>query len=159
MKGEGEVRVRRAVGGDLPAVAEIEEATFSRPWRRGAFAEVLDRPEADMLVATDHGKVVGYMVLVTGVGEAELANLAVSRRFRNRGLGKALLVRAAEIGLRRGASILFLAVRESNEKAIRLYERFGFAEIGTHSSYYENPSEDARVLALELSAASRRSAG
>ena len=92
------------------------------------------------------------MVLVTVAGEAELANLAVSTGFRNRGVGEALLARAAEILPSRGVSCLFLAVRASNEKAIRLYERFGFAEIGTHRSYYQDPSEDARVLALELSA-------
>lgn len=149
------VRVRWAVGGDLSAVVEIEEATFSRPWSRDAFAKALDRPEVDMLVATDRGKAVGYMVLVTGAGEAELANLAVSTRFRNRGVGRALLVRAAEILPDQGADFLYLAVRESNEKAIRFYERFGFAEIGTHRSYYRNPSEDARVLALELVRAPR----
>ena len=150
------VVVRGAVGGDLPAIAEIEEATFSRPWSRATFAGLLDRPEAEVLVASDEGSVAGYLVLLTGAGEAELANLAVSAGSRRRGVAKALLARASEILPGKGVGCLYLAVRASNEKAIRLYERFGFARIGTHRAYYQDPSEDARVLALELSGSSEQ---
>lgn len=150
------VVVRGAAGDDLPAIAEIEAATFSRPWSRATFADLLDRPGAEVLVASDDGSVAGYLVLLTGAGEAELANLAVSAGSRGRGVGKALLARAREILLDKGAACVFLAVRASNEGAIRLYERFGFARIGTHRAYYRDPSEDARVLALELSGSSEQ---
>ena len=146
------VVVRGAVGGDLPDIAEIEEATFSRPWSRATFAGLLDRSEAELLVASDGGSVVGYLVLLTGAGEAELANLAVSPGFRRGGVGKALLARASEVLLDKGIGCLYLAVRASNEEAIRLYERFGFADVGTHRAYYRDPPEDACVLALELPA-------
>ena len=145
------VVVRGAVGGDLSAIAGIETATFSSPWSGATFAGLLEHPGAEVLVASADGSVVGYMVLLTGAGEAELANLAVSAGYRNRGVGQALLARAGEILPERGVHHLYLAVRASNEKAIRLYERFGFARIGTHRAYYRDPSEDARVLALELS--------
>lgn len=150
MTGRGVV-VREAVGRDLPAIAEIEAATFSRPWSRATFTGLLDRSEAELLVASDSGSVVGYLVLLTGPGEAEVANLAVSAGSRKRGIGKALLAAASEILLDKGIGCLYLAVRASNEKAIRLYERFGFSDVGTHRAYYQDPSEDARVLALELS--------
>ncbi|MDE2784352.1 MAG: ribosomal protein S18-alanine N-acetyltransferase [Gemmatimonadota bacterium] len=150
MTGRGVV-VREAVGSDLPAIAEIEAATFSRPWSRATFTGLLGRSEAQLLVASDGGSVVGYLVLLTGPGEAELANLAVSTGSRKRGIGKALLAAASEILLDKGIGCLYLAVRASNEKAIRLYERFGFSDVGTHRAYYQDPSEDARVLALELS--------
>lgn len=145
------VVVRGAAAGDLSAIAGIEAATFSRPWSRATFEGLLERSGAEVLVASADGSVVGYIVLLTGTGEAELANLAVSAGHRKRGVGEALLARAGEILPERGVRHLYLAVRASNEKAIRLYERFGFAGIGTHRAYYRDPSEDARVLALELS--------
>ena len=145
------VVVRGAVGGDLPAIAEVEAATFSQPWSRETFARLLERSEAELIVARCDGSLAGYLVLLTGVGEAELANLAVSAGFRKRGVAKALLARASEMLLDQGVRCLYLAVRASNEEAIGLYERFGFAGIGTHRAYYRNPSEDARLFALELS--------
>ncbi len=154
MTGRG-VAVRGAVASDLDAVLEIEAATFARPWSRATFADLRDRADAAMFVATEAGSVVGYMVLLTsGAGEAELANLAVSATARRRGVGKALLDRATEVLLGEGVGCLYLAVRASNEEAIRLYERFGFAEVGTHRAYYRDPAEDARVLVLELSGSS-----
>lgn len=147
----GAVAVRGAEAHDLPAIVEIEKATFSRPWTRETFASVLERAEADLLVATDGGMVVGYAALLAGGAEAELANLAVSAGCRKRGVGEALLGHARQMLLRRGLRHVYLAVRPSNEGAIRLYERFGFRDIGTHRSYYREPAEDARILALALS--------
>jgi ribosomal-protein-alanine N-acetyltransferase len=37
-------------------------------------------------------------------------------------------------------------VRQSNEPARRLYERFGFAFAGVRTAYYREPVEDALVL-------------
>ena len=47
---------------------------------------------------------------------------------------------------------MFLEVRRSNMRAIRLYESFGFSEIGIRANYYQGSSlsEDAVVMALVL---------
>lgn len=147
----GGVEVRRAREQDLAAIAEIETAAFSRPWCLNTFTDILRRPEAELLVAADGDAVVGYAVLVRAIGEAELANLAVSRAHRSQGVGEALLSEAARTLVDQGVRHLFLAVRASNAGAIRLYERFGFQVIGIHPSYYRDPVEDARILSLGLS--------
>lgn len=147
----GGVAVRRARKRDLTAIAEIETAAFSRPWCLDTFKDVLLRPETELLVAADGDAVVGYAVLVRATGEAELANLAVSRGHRSRGVGEALLSEAARTLVDQGVRHLYLAVRASNTGALRLYERFGFRVIGVHRSYYRDPVEDARILSLGLS--------
>ena len=48
---------------------------------------------------------------------------------------------------------MFLEVRPSNTRAIALYERSGFNEIGRRPRYYptaNNGREDAIVMAMEL---------
>ena len=144
------VCVRPAEKDDLGAVIAIERACFSEPWRIETFAAMLGRPDTDVLVATVAGVVVGYLVLTSGSVEAELANLAVSPAHRGSGVGEALLGRSLEILRRREARRMYLAVRASNVRAARLYERFGFREIGSHQSYYQQPPEDARIFALEI---------
>ncbi len=147
--------VRKAAEGDLAAVVEIENSSFDQPWRRETFVALLGRPSVDILVAEIGREVAGYVVLRSTVGESELANLAVSPAHRGTGVARALLAQAVETASERGATWIFLAVRASNRKAARLYERFGFREIGTHGAYYQEPPEDARVFALEFPAASR----
>ena len=47
---------------------------------------------------------------------------------------------------------IFLEVRSSNKKAIRLYEKNGFNELGIRNNYYKNNAgwEDAILMGSEL---------
>jgi ribosomal-protein-alanine N-acetyltransferase len=56
-----------------------------------------------------------------------------------------------------GAQQLWLEVRLSNARARHVYERFGFASIGTRKGYYPAPlgrREDALVMGLPTTPAS-----
>ena len=142
--------LRRAAPGDLPGIASIEAASFHRPWRTETFASLLRRPDADVLVASLEGTVVGYAVLTAQAGEAELANLAVDPGHRRRGIASALLRECLKILKDRGACRVLLAVRASNRMAATLYGAFGFQEIGRHRGYYGDPAEDAVIFGLEV---------
>ena len=55
------------------------------------------------------------------------------------------------------AQWLWLEVRQSNTAARRLYERYGFAQVGLRKAYYpagQLQREDAVVMSLNLMAAS-----
>jgi ribosomal-protein-alanine N-acetyltransferase len=52
-------------------------------------------------------------------------------------------------GARLGAVRAILEVRQSNEPARILYERFGFSVTGIRRAYYSKPVEDAIVLSRE----------
>ena len=43
-----------------------------------------------------------------------------------------------------------LEVRESNTRAIKAYEKFGFIIEGKRRRYYTNPIEDAMIMWLSL---------
>lgn len=144
------VSVRRAVPSDLDGIREVEDASFAHPWSTEAFAEAMAAPGMDVLVAVAGSDVVGHAVLTAGEGDAELANLAVAAAHRGAGVGEVLLAGAVDVARGRGARRVLLAVRGSNVAAIRLYERFGFRVIGSHESYYEDPSEDARIMLLKV---------
>lgn len=144
------VRLRPAEADDLDQIAQVEADSFGQPWRRETFEALLGRPSVDIVVAESDGRVAGYAVVRSTVGESELANLAVSPARRGRGLGRALLREAVDAARNRGATWVFLAVRASNDEAAKLYLHFGFQEIGAQASYYRDPAEDARLFAMEL---------
>lgn len=135
---------------DVEAVAEMEAAAFSTPWRADTFRTLLERPGAEMHVIEDDGEVVGYAVLWCILDQGELANIAIREDARGRGLGGVLLDRVLDVARERGVRSLFLEVRVSNEAAASLYDSRGFVEIGRRRDYYERPREDARVLEKRL---------
>lgn len=43
-----------------------------------------------------------------------------------------------------------LEVRVSNESAIKLYEKFGFKNVGIRKNYYQDNFEDAYLMVREM---------
>ncbi len=135
---------------DLPDVLHIERRSFAIPWQEATFRGLLRRNSAALFVAEDTGLLVGYAVLWFVAEEAELGDLAVLPEIRRLGLGRWILERAMrEAGLR-GATHMFLEVREGNADARRLYEKSGFETVGARPSYYTEPVEDAILMRRPL---------
>lgn len=142
---------RHMTEADVEAVLNIEFAAFSHPWTRGIFLDcVKSGYECWMMFLGDQQ--VGHGVLSAAGDESHLLNLTVKPESQCNGLGGKLLAHLIEQGRQRGAETTFLEVRESNQPAIRLYERFGFNEIGRRRGYYPavGGREDALVMAYSL---------
>lgn len=144
------VEIEAAAVTDLPAVVAVERASFSDPWSARAFENLLGRDAVTFAVARCGGQVIGYVVLYSAGGEAELANLAVAPAERRHGVGVFLLEHAVASARGAGARDLWLEVRASNVAARGLYARQGFAEVGARRRYYRAPVEDAVVMRREL---------
>jgi [ribosomal protein S18]-alanine N-acetyltransferase len=143
-------RVRPMRFPDLPAVLAIEVASYGMPWSEATFRGLLRRRDAELVVAEADGAVVGYTAAWYVVDQAELGNVAVAAAWRGRGVGALLVEHALQSAARRGTREMFLEVRPTNFTARRLYERFGFRQVGRRSRYYSQPTEDALVLRRAL---------
>jgi [ribosomal protein S18]-alanine N-acetyltransferase len=153
----GGVRLRGATVHDVAGIVEIERASFSDPWSAGSFRSLLSTPLAFFTLATDAGteEVLGYVIALRAIDEAEIANLAVAPAWRGRGLGAMLLDHAVGAVAARGVSKVYLEVRSSNAAARALYASRGFSEIGIRSHYYRRPVEDALVLRRSIAPETR----
>jgi ribosomal-protein-alanine N-acetyltransferase len=141
------IDVRPATIEDVGAVVAIEKAAFSDPWSENAFHEALSHPAVFFACARCGGDdIAGYVVAWFAADEGEIANLAVSPIAWGGGVGRALLTSALDVAASRGASAVYLEVRDSNERARRLYRSSGFEEVGRRRRYYRHPVEDAIVL-------------
>jgi ribosomal-protein-alanine N-acetyltransferase len=100
------------------------------------------------------GVLIGYCVLMPVVDEMHLLNLCVAPQAQGTGAGLTLLREAMRITRGKALSGILLEVRPSNLRALRLYERFGFATIGRRKNYYparRHGREDALVMRYTFS--------
>ena len=134
----------------MEAVMEIERDLFSQPWRLEDFKRLIGKPEAINLAALAENKVMGYSCCWVVIESAELGNIAVARQYQGRFVARALLEATIKACRKRKVSFLFLEVRSSNRRAIELYKRYGFVQIGIRRGYYSHPVEDALIMKLEL---------
>lgn len=144
---------RRLALADLPAIMAIERSGYDYPWSEGIFRDCLTHDYPTVALEVD-GEMLGYAVLSAAAGEAHLLNLCVAARAQGRGYGRCLLAEVLKLAGQRGAATLFLEVRPSNEVAVNMYERAGFARIGRRPAYY--PAGDGREDALVMSIACRK---
>jgi len=145
------VRVSRLREADLDAVLAIERVSFPTAWTRDNFLyELRDNRFARNLALRADGKLGGYACLWALEGELKINNIALRPDLRGLGLGHVLLRACLEVGLAEGCSEATLEVRPSNLVARRLYERYGFREIGRRSGYYQDTREDAVLMAARL---------
>ena len=78
----------------------------------------------------------GFTLSRSAGPEVELLLIAVHPGQRGHGMGRALVHTACLDAARRGASEIFLEVRENNQAALALYHQAGFLEVGRRPNYY-----------------------
>ncbi len=131
---------------DLDEVVKIEEESFSEPWSKKAFLEMIEAKYAYYLVAVLDKQIIGSCGLRNIAGEGEITNVAVKKEYRNRGVGFEMLCKLLEQAERIGIKEFTLEVRQSNTKAIYVYEKLGFLKEGFRKKFYNDPYEDAVIM-------------
>ena len=106
----------------------------------------VERPPGLTVVADDGGRVLGTAKMGTnrpGPGShVATASFMVATAARGHGVGTALCHHALDWARERGyAGMQFNAVVETNRAAVALYERLGFAVVGTVPGAFRHPAQ------------------
>jgi ribosomal-protein-alanine N-acetyltransferase len=133
---------------DIAPVLSLERELFTDDaWTEGLFWSELAQAESrHYLVASDAGNLIGYAGLAFMGTEAYVQTIGVNPEHWGIGLGSALLAALLAEAERQGAKTILLEVRADNERAARLYERFGFTSVGIRKGYYQPSGADAHVM-------------
>ena len=162
---------------DLDQVAEIEREAFPTLWPPTNYRRELRNRTAEYLVCVREGEyraierrrgalnrifrrnkpeppeqrrvVVGFLGVWHMAGEAHIVAIAVREERRRLGLGELLLIGSIEMGMARGAQVVTLEVRVSNDPAKALYAKYGFREAGVRRRYYADNHEDAVIMTTD----------
>lgn len=139
--------------GDVEAVLAIEQRAYEFPWSRGNFIDSLSAGYLAQVLRAADGSLLGYFLAMQGVDELHLLNITVLPECQGQGLARLMLDALQALARAHGGAQIWLEVRQSNERARRVYARYGFAEVGLRRAYYpaaEGRREDAVLMSLRL---------
>ena len=127
--------------------AETDNLSFGKddfnisPEKEARFIDRFKRSEKDlMLVAECDGIIVANAIVerekIKRFSHRAEISLTVLRDFWGQGIGSELMKRMIEFARESGLHSLFLYARADNERAISLYERFGFEKTGRFKDFF-----------------------
>ncbi|KGQ21271.1 GNAT family N-acetyltransferase [Thermus filiformis] len=95
-------------------------------WSDEELEEHFQDPGIALFVAYENGRAVGMAEVEKEDHEATLAYLGVVPEARGKGIGRALLAKAADWARRKGARLLRVRAHDHEKEAVDLYKRLGF---------------------------------
>ncbi len=129
-----------ATAADAEALAALYAEALPPGWPAYELAAACSDANRAVLKATDGPHLAGFIILQFAADEAEILAIAVARDRRRLGHAASLLRAAIRACESRFISCIYLEVAESNSPALKLYEKFGFVEVGRRENYYRSPS-------------------
>lgn len=135
-------QVRLGAAADVPAILAVMKSAFDprfgEAWSGGQLIGSLAIPATWAMVARDSAEadIIGFSLTRLILDQAELLLVAVASERRSIGCGRALIEAAIDQARLRGATEMFLEVRDGNNSAMALYSKCHFAEIGRRKGYY-----------------------
>ena len=139
---------RVAEKNDINALEVVDEQCFEKGTERyssKSFEGELLEPSKHYIVALYQNLVIGYIGVQRLGDELNLLKIAVLPQYQKLGVGFKLMELSFEYKRQNNLQNYFLEVREDNQNAIRLYQKFGFKTKSKREKYYSDGT-DALVM-------------
>mgnify|MGYP003320399954 FL=1 len=142
--------IRKMTIDDLDQVMIIEKESFNEHWKRKDFEyEICENEFSHMYVYEENKRVLGIIGYYILFDDAQVTTIAVLKEARGKGIATKMMEAMIKDCNSKMCSQLSLEVRQSNQKAINLYEKFDFIEMNIRKAYYED-GEDAIFMMRAL---------
>lgn len=113
------IRIKRADFDDLDRIFAIEKETFNDYWSyESLYEDICRTPMSFYLAAVFDDEVVGYIGMWHVLDESHIMNIAVDKRYRNKGIGTLLLSALIDYSREVGIKRMTLEVREQDRKSV-----------------------------------------
>ena len=147
------VKIRPMRKEDIEAVSEL--AMLANPfadketYKKHLLDELELNPELSIVAVNEKDEVIGYAQADVHGKMAVLEDIAVSRDWQRKGVGRKLLEKEIEMLKEKEVKIVRAEVHYKCAEAIPFYYRFGFRISGFEQDYF-GIGQDAIILKLEL---------
>ena len=127
---------------DFEEVLKIENECFKEPYsREDLLYEFEENPVNKIIIAEHDGHVIGFIDYLITFNSATIMQVAVTKEFRNLGIGTQLLEEMENSFPRDIDEIvesITLEVRVSNQTAVKLYTKNGYQIVVVKRNYYKD---------------------
>lgn len=107
-----------------------------------------NNPYTNYLLYLIEEKIVGFLNYYLIYDRIEIVNFNVLDYFQNKHIGSSLLKQLISLANKEKIKNITLEVRSDNEKAIYLYQKYGFKEVAIRKNYYNDT--DGILMEKEL---------
>lgn len=122
---------------------------FDNFWTVGIFKDELNNSNCHYIIAIENGEIIGFGGISVILDEATINNIAVRIDKRNCKIGTKILENLIGISKSLDCISVTLEVNVENSPAIKLYEKFGFKNLGIRKNYY-NGNTNAYIMTLNI---------
>ncbi len=136
--------------GWLPQVCRIETRSYASPWSKESLAVALSGEYTVIGFVKPDRALAGYLVYHGVADEVHILNIAVDPDCRMQRIAYTLLSWVHNHAKAKGARYCCLEVGRNNQAARKLYNKFGYKQVGTRKAYYHDRNDDALLLTLTL---------
>ena len=130
---------------DIEEIIEGEKRIFNTTLGYDYLLQELElNPFSQYLVLEIDNKVRGYIGLWIA-DNMQIVNFYVDKEYQRMGFGTMIMEFVIKVCETSNITSLTLEVRESNDVAIKLYEKFGLKKVAVRKNYYDD-GEDAFLM-------------
>lgn len=129
----------------IDAIFDIESKEIIVPWSKESLLNLIRQQNIIFRTMLLGDEVIGYYSFQKVFDEGYINNIAIKREYQSQGYGTKLFEDLLERAQKFEVNALTLEVEVDNEKAIKLYKKFGFIEEGRRKNFYLN-KKDAIIM-------------
>ena len=126
-------------------IFDIESKEIIVPWSKESLTNLIRQQNIIFRVMLLDNEVIGYYSFQKVFDEGYINNIAIKREYQSKGFGTKLFEDLIERAQKFEVNALTLEVETDNERAIKLYKKFGFIEEGIRKNFYLN-KKDALIM-------------
>ena len=157
MPGQGAARhslkisLRPSAPEDFESLYQIDQACYAPEiaYSRPELRAYLRFPNADCLVATIHGKLIGFCLTAHRENHGHIITIDVLQAYRRHGVGSRLLEAVERRLAKSGVREIVLETATENHSAIAFWEKHGYRTRGVWKGYYPR-GRDAYAMIKSL---------
>ena len=147
----------KTVGGETDFLSYDAKTFDISVERESKFINRFKKSKTDiMLVALDGEKIVGNAIVernkIARYSHRAEISITVLSEYWGCGIGSNLMEMMIDFAKESGIEILYLEVRSDNQRAISLYEKYGFSLVGIYKKFFKigNSYHNANIMTLNL---------
>jgi len=121
------------------AMEQLHKLAFDRPWSENDFKTFLTLPSYQAFGwLNSQEELVGFSLFNAVSPDVELCTICVNPKHQRQGIAKKLMLES--LNKFEDFDSCFLEVSEINSRAIALYSKLGFIDVGIRKNYYKLPN-------------------